>query len=103
LKTIAAAARQRQVYKPSRRGSGAARFFYEPSRRGSGAVAFFYKPSRRGSGSFSAAVDISDEHRFHHTQFNQRTLSNLSICYAILLTYFFILNKKQIDHNGSTV
>jgi hypothetical protein len=59
LKTIAAAARQRQVYKPSRRGSGAARFFYEPSRRGSGAVAFFYKPSRRGSGSFSAAVDIS--------------------------------------------
>jgi hypothetical protein len=46
LKTIAAVARQRQVYKPSRRGSGAARFFY--------------KPSRRDSGSFSAAMDISE-------------------------------------------
>jgi len=33
--------RQRQVYKLSRRGSGAASFFYKPSRRGSGAVAFF--------------------------------------------------------------
>jgi hypothetical protein len=57
--------RQRQVYKPSRRGSGtfishrvAARYFYKPSRRGS----FFFLTSRRGSGSFSAAMDISDIH-----------------------------------------
>jgi aspartate carbamoyltransferase catalytic subunit len=59
LKTIVAAARRRQAYKPSRRGSGAVRFFYKPSRRGSGAVACFYKPSRCGNGSFSAAMDKS--------------------------------------------
>ncbi len=49
---------RRQVYKPSRRGSGAVRFFYKPSRQRRGS--FFYKPSRCGSGSFSAAMDISD-------------------------------------------
>jgi hypothetical protein len=57
---MAAAARRRQVYKPSRRGSGAVRFFYKPSRQRRGS--FFYKPSRCGSGSFSAAMDISVMH-----------------------------------------
>jgi hypothetical protein len=44
---------QQQVYKPSRRGSSAARFFYKPSRRGSGAVAFFSDVAARQRQLFS--------------------------------------------------